>query len=41
MAALAALPNVRTIVLPAGKLAVHEEFAADTAAALRPFLHER
>lgn len=41
MAALAALPNIRTMVLPAGKLAVHEEFAAETAAALRPFLHER
>lgn len=38
MAALANLPNVRSIVLPAGKLAVHEEFAAATAAALRPFL---
>jgi pimeloyl-ACP methyl ester carboxylesterase len=40
MAALAALPNVRSVVLPAGKLAVHEEFAAETATALRPFLHE-
>jgi hypothetical protein len=28
-------------VLPAGKLAVHEEFAEETAAALRQFLYER
>jgi pimeloyl-ACP methyl ester carboxylesterase len=41
MQALAGLPNVRDIVLPAGKLAIHEEFAEETAAALRQFLHER
>jgi pimeloyl-ACP methyl ester carboxylesterase len=41
MQALAGLPNVRSVVLPAGKLAVHEEFAEETAAALRQFLHER
>jgi pimeloyl-ACP methyl ester carboxylesterase len=40
MEALAALPNVRTEMLPAGKLAVHEEFADVAAAALRPFLGE-
>jgi pimeloyl-ACP methyl ester carboxylesterase len=41
MQALAGLPNIRSIVLPAGKLAVHEEFAEETAAPLRQFLHER
>jgi len=38
MEALAALPNVRTALLPAGKLAIHEEFADEVAAALRGFL---
>jgi pimeloyl-ACP methyl ester carboxylesterase len=40
MAELAALPNVRAVLLPAGKLAVHEEFADEVAAALRTFLGE-
>ena len=39
MAELAALPNVRTALLPAGKLAVHEEFADEVADALLAFLH--
>jgi pimeloyl-ACP methyl ester carboxylesterase len=38
MAELAALPNVRTALLPAGKLAIHEEFAEEVAGALRAFL---
>jgi len=38
MEALAALPNVRTALLPAGKLGVHEEFADPVAATLRAFL---
>ncbi len=38
MAELAALPNVRTTLLPAGKLAIHEEFAEEVAGALRAFL---
>jgi pimeloyl-ACP methyl ester carboxylesterase len=38
MEALAALPNVRTALLPAGKLGVHEEFAEPVAATLRAFL---
>jgi pimeloyl-ACP methyl ester carboxylesterase len=38
MAELAALPNVRAVLLPAGKLAIHEEFADEVAAALRVFL---
>jgi hypothetical protein len=38
MAELAALPNVRAVLLPAGKLAIHEEFADQAAAALRVFL---
>lgn len=38
MAELAALPNVRAVLLPAGKLAVHEEFADEVAAAIRGFL---
>ncbi len=40
MEALALLPNVRATVLPAGKLGVHEEFAAETAAVVMPFLRE-
>jgi pimeloyl-ACP methyl ester carboxylesterase len=38
MEALAALPGVRTVRLPRGKLAVHEEFPDATAAAIEPFL---
>lgn len=38
MEALAALPHVRTIRLPAGKLALHEEFPEPVAAALASFL---
>jgi pimeloyl-ACP methyl ester carboxylesterase len=38
MVELAALPNVRTVLLPAGKLAIHEEYADETADALRAFL---
>jgi pimeloyl-ACP methyl ester carboxylesterase len=38
MAQLAALPNVRAVLLPAGKLALHEEFADEVAAAIRGFL---
>ena len=36
--ALAALPNVEAAVLPAGKLAVHEEFPDEVADAIRSFL---
>jgi pimeloyl-ACP methyl ester carboxylesterase len=38
MAELAALPNVRATLLPAGKLAIHEEFADEVAGPLRAFL---
>jgi pimeloyl-ACP methyl ester carboxylesterase len=38
MEALAALPAIASTVLPDGKLAVHEEFPALVADALRPFL---
>jgi pimeloyl-ACP methyl ester carboxylesterase len=38
MEQLAGLPNVRTAMLPAGKLAIHEEFADEVAGALRAFL---
>jgi pimeloyl-ACP methyl ester carboxylesterase len=38
MAALAALPKVCTALLPAGKLAIHEEYADEVAEALRGFL---
>ena len=38
MEALAALPNVRAIRLPAGKLAVHEEFPDAVAEVVNPFL---
>jgi pimeloyl-ACP methyl ester carboxylesterase len=40
MEALAGLKNVRTVELPSGKLAVHEEFPDDTASAIRAFLLE-
>ena len=40
MEALTALPNVRSLRLPHGKLAVHEEFPDATAEAIAPFLHE-
>ena len=39
MAELAALPNVRAALLPAGKLAIHEEFADEVAGAMRAFLN--
>jgi pimeloyl-ACP methyl ester carboxylesterase len=38
MEALAALPGVQKLVLPRGKLGLHEEFAAELAAPLRAFL---
>ena len=38
MEVLAALPNVRAIRLPAGKLAVHEEFPDAVAEVVNPFL---
>jgi pimeloyl-ACP methyl ester carboxylesterase len=41
MEELARLPNVRTALLPAGKLAIHEEFADEVAGALRGFLQSR
>ncbi len=41
MEALAELPNVRTSILPHGKLSVHEEFPDDTAAAIIAFIAER
>jgi hypothetical protein len=38
MEALSALPQVRTVVLPRGKLALHEEFPDATAEAIDGFL---
>jgi pimeloyl-ACP methyl ester carboxylesterase len=38
MEALAALPGVGRVELTAGALGVHEEFPAEVAAAVRPFL---
>jgi pimeloyl-ACP methyl ester carboxylesterase len=38
MEALAELPNVRSALLPEGKLGIHEEFADRVAEELRPFL---
>lgn len=38
MQALAAVPGVREVLLPRGKLSVHEEFADETAAAVADFL---
>jgi pimeloyl-ACP methyl ester carboxylesterase len=37
--ALAAIPSIRSVRLPRGKLSVHEEFADVTAEAITPFLH--
>jgi pimeloyl-ACP methyl ester carboxylesterase len=36
--ALAALPGIRSVRLPRGKLSVHEEFADETVEAITPFL---
>jgi pimeloyl-ACP methyl ester carboxylesterase len=41
MEELAHLPNVRSALLPAGKLAIHEEFADEVAGALQGFLQSR
>ena len=38
MAAFAALPGIRSVILPRGKLAVHEEFPDATAEAVAAFL---
>ena len=38
--ALAALPSVRSIRLPRGKLSLHEEFADMTVEVITPFLRE-
>jgi pimeloyl-ACP methyl ester carboxylesterase len=40
MEALAAVPGVRSVCLPEGKLALHEEFADAVAQAIMPFLAE-
>jgi pimeloyl-ACP methyl ester carboxylesterase len=40
MEALAALPNVSSVQLPQGKLAMHEEFPDATAEAIAPFLQK-
>jgi pimeloyl-ACP methyl ester carboxylesterase len=39
MEALAAIPGIRSVVLPHGKLSVHEEFPGATFEAMGPFLH--
>jgi pimeloyl-ACP methyl ester carboxylesterase len=41
MEALAALPNVRTVVVPRGKLSVNEEFPEPVATAVREFLAQQ
>jgi hypothetical protein len=41
MEALAAVPGVRAESLPAGALGMHEEYPAEVATALRPFLLAR
>jgi hypothetical protein len=38
--ALAAIPEIRTVRLPRGKLSMHEEFADATVDAVAPFLRE-
>jgi hypothetical protein len=40
MEALAAEPHVRAVVLPRGKLGIHEEFPAEVAAAILGFLEK-
>ena len=37
---LAAIPGIRAVRLPKGKLSVHEEFPDATAEAIAPFLSE-
>jgi len=39
--ALVALPSIRSVRLPRGKLSVHEEFADATVEAITPFLREK
>jgi len=41
MEALATVPSIRSVVLPLGKLSVHEEFPDLVAEAIKPFLSER
>ena len=38
MEALAAISNMRSVCIPRGKLSVHEEFAAQVAQAVAPFI---
>ena len=38
--AFAALPNIRSVRLPRGKLSVHEEFSDATVEVITPFLRE-
>jgi hypothetical protein len=40
MEALASRPNVRRVILPSGKLSVHEEFPGPVADAIKSFLTE-
>jgi pimeloyl-ACP methyl ester carboxylesterase len=41
MEALATVPSIRSVVLPLGKLSVHEEFPDLVAEAIKPFLSDR
>jgi len=40
MEALASIPSIRTVLLPLGKLSVHEEFPDSVAEAIKPFLSD-
>jgi hypothetical protein len=40
MEALAAIPGMRSVCLPQGKLALHEEFPDAVAQSIMPFLAE-
>jgi hypothetical protein len=41
MGALASVPSIRSVMLPLGKLSVHEEFPDSVAEAIKPFLWDQ
>jgi len=40
IAALAAIPGMRSVCIPRGKLALHEEFPAEVEQSIMPFLRD-
>ena len=41
MGALASVPSISSVMLPLGKLSVHEEFPDSVAETIKPFLRDR